>query len=117
MSAAGKQGIVARIEHHATEHLAFDERTFLRLNELRGVRVDVKNVDVLHRIAQATVRVCVNWFAHLYGEPVIALVILGAQVIRFVVKCRAAERKTAIKEIRFCNCKNKVLTLGAVLET
>src|SRR5256885_13913030 len=72
LSSAGKQGVVAGIEHHATEKLAFDERTFLRLNELRGARIHVKNVDVLQRVAQGTVRVGGNWFAHLERKAVIA---------------------------------------------
>src|SRR5919109_1857730 len=117
LSSARKQGVVAGIEHHATENLAFNERTFLRLNKLRGVRIHVKDVDVLQRIAQATVGVSVNWFAHLECEAVITLVILGTQVVRFGVKGLTSKRKASVEEIWFGNRKNKILTLGAVLET
>ena len=117
LSAAGEQGIVARIKDDLPEELAFNERSLLRLNELTGAAGHIKNVDILQRISQGAVRVNVDWFAQLEHEPVIALVVQGAQVIRFVVKRLAAERKTPIEEIRLGNCKNKVFSLGAVLET
>src|SRR5262249_40600547 len=97
--------------------LAFDGRSGLRLDEHRGARVHVKNVDVLQCVSQGPVHVSVYWLAQLKRDSVVALVILGAQVIRFGVKGGAAERKTPIQEIRFCNCKNKIFSLGAVLET
>src|SRR5215211_8035329 len=75
---AGEQRIVARIKNDATKELAFNERSLLRLNELRGAGGDIKNVDVLQRISQGAVGVSVDWFAHLEHEPVIALVVQGA---------------------------------------
>src|SRR6187549_3445178 len=65
LPAAGEQRIVARIKDDAPEELAFNGRSLLRLDELRGARVHVINVDVLQRISQAGVHVRVDWLAHL----------------------------------------------------
>src|SRR4051812_1878861 len=65
LAAAGEQRIVARIKDEAAEELAFNGRSFLRLNELGGTRVHVKNVDVLQRIPEGGVHVRVDWLAQL----------------------------------------------------
>src|SRR5512132_3718899 len=77
LPAAGEQRIVARIKDEAAEELAFNGRSLLRLNELRGARVYVKDVDVLQHIPEGAVHVRVDWLAQLE---------LGAQVIRLGVK-------------------------------
>src|SRR4029077_15350000 len=63
LPAAGEQRIVARIKDNAPEDLAFNERSLLRFNKRAGVRVHVKNVDVLQNISQAGVHVGVDWLA------------------------------------------------------
>src|SRR4029453_5770653 len=100
LPAAGEQRIVARIKDDAPEDLAFNGRSLLRLNELGGARVHVKNVDVLQRISQGGVHIRVDWLSHFELESVIALVVLGAQVIRLGVKDLATQRKTSIEEVR-----------------
>src|SRR4029453_5626985 len=75
LPAAGEQRIVARIKNNAPEELAFNERSLLRLNELRGAAGHIKNVDVLQRISQGAVRVSVDWLANLKKDTVICVVL------------------------------------------
>src|SRR6476620_11855805 len=65
LPAVGEQRIVARIKDDASHELAFKGRSRLRLNELRGGRVHVKDVDVLQHIPQGAVHVRVDWLAQL----------------------------------------------------
>src|SRR5919106_1382394 len=78
LSAAGEQGIVARIKDHAAKKFAFNERPLLRQDERRGAKGHIKNINVLQRISQVAVRVSVDLFAHPDHKPVIALVVQGA---------------------------------------
>src|SRR5262249_42749223 len=112
LSPAREQRVITRIKDEAREDFAFKRRSSLRRDE--GIDgVDVKNVNVLQCVSQGAVHVSVDWLAHLKRESVIALVIVGAQIIRFGIKHGASEGKTPIQEIRFCNRKNKVFALGA----
>src|SRR5437762_6032852 len=65
LPAAGEYRTVARIKDDASDELAFDGRSLLRLNELGGTRVYVKDVDVLQYISQGAVHVRVDWLAQL----------------------------------------------------
>src|SRR6185369_2037847 len=117
LPAAGEQRVVARIIDETRDDLAFNGRSFLRLNEGRGARVHVKNVDVLQDISQGSVHVRVDWLAQLKRDSVIALVVLGAQVIRLGEKGLATQRKTSIEEVRFGDRQNKIFSLGSILKT
>src|SRR5690242_11235090 len=114
LPAAGEQWIVARIKHDAPQELAFNGRSFLRLNKLGSARVDVKNVDVLQRVSQSTVHISVDWLSQLEQHSVIALVVLRAQVIRFGVKGLPTQRKAAIEKVGFGDCQNKIFSLGSI---
>src|SRR5256885_7914630 len=65
LSAAREQGTVARIKDHAGKKFTFHRRSLLRLDELRGAGIHVKDIDVLQRISQGGVHVCVDWLAQL----------------------------------------------------
>ena len=117
LPAAREQRIVARIKHQAAKHLTFGKRAALRQNKLRRGGRDIKDLDVLQCISQRAVHVSVDRLAEFQHEPVIALVVIGAQIICLGVKGLAGEGKASVEEIRFGNRKKKILSLGAVLET
>src|SRR4030095_16301364 len=117
LTTARKQRIVARIKDNTAKDLAFDKRALLVQDELRCAGRHIKNLDVLQRVSQGSVRVCIDWLAQFEQEPVIALVVKGAQIVCLVVKSLTSERKAAIEEIRFADSKNKILSFRSVLKT
>ena len=66
-------------------------------------------------VTQARVHECIDRLACLDGEPVIALIIDGAQIVCFRKKKLTAERELPIEEIGFRQVEDKVLSLRAVL--
>ena len=116
MATAGKQSVIARIKHNAGKNLAFESRARLRLDGVRCAGRHIKNFNVLYRISQSGVHVSIERFPHLDHEPVIALGIFVAQIIRFGVKKLTRKREASIEEVRFGQGHNKILPLGAVLD-
>src|SRR2546430_6387412 len=117
LATAREQRVIARIKHNAGKNLALESRARLRLDEVRCAARHIKNIDVLQRISQSAVRVSIERFPHLDHESVIALVIFVAQIICFGVKKLTGKREASIEEVRFGQGHNKILPLGAVLDT
>src|SRR3954453_249323 len=110
LATARQQGIITRIEHNTVIDLALGKRSFLRLNEFRCGRGDVKNINVLQRVPERGVHVGVKRLAHLDRKTIIALIVLGAQIIRFVVKEITRKRQASVEKIRFAQRQDEILS-------
>ena len=82
MPRSREQRIVAAVEDDTAQDLALGEGTLLGLNERGGSGGHIKNIDVLQLVCEAHVHGGSNRLAHLDCEPVIALVVFHAQIIR-----------------------------------
>src|SRR4029077_373533 len=74
-------------------------------------------MDVLEHVSQRRVHVSIDRLPQLGHEPVIALVILGAQIIRFGIESLPSKCETSVEEVRFGQGKNKIFSLRAVLDS
>ena len=114
-SPAREQGIIARVEHDTAENFALGSRTLLRLDEVGRANSHIKNIDVLQLISQRCECICIDRLAQFHGKSVVALVILGAQIVCLRIKDLAIQGQSPIEQVRFGYVENKVLSFRAVL--
>src|SRR5207249_1598847 len=116
LTTPSKQGIITPVKYNTAKDFALHSGTLLRLDLLGCAWVYIENINVLQTIAQRRVNKRVDRFAQLDRKPVIALVVLRAQVVCLVIKKLTAQRQSSIEAIRLGQNKNEVLSLRAVLD-
>ena len=98
---ACQQWVVAFIKDDAVEKFTFNARAFFGLNLRRRTGADIENLDIFQTIAQCCVDVGSERFAQFHRDPVVPLIVDGAQVISLAKEYLTAKRETPIKKVRF----------------